>query len=256
MAEKTTSPNEIRAWDQYWSETAAISDHYNPGASYRVQIIHRLLEIEPNGSGYKLIEFGCGNGQFASEFCPRFPLVKFLGLDMSLEGVEHARRRVPSARFEVCDLLRQMCNFETIGFRATHAICSEVLEHVDQPEEVLRNAGSLMEPGCRLIVTVPGGPMTLFDKHIGHRKHYSPKDLALLMRSAGFEVEEVKGFGFPFYNLYRLTLLSRGSKLIEMVSGPPSLLIRSGYRIFSTLFRLNLDRWGWQTVGIARWPGR
>jgi hypothetical protein len=40
-----------------------------------------------------------------------------------------------------------------------------------------------------------------------------------------------------------------------MVSGEPSWLIRSGYHVFEVLSRLNLDRWGWQTVGIARWRG-
>jgi SAM-dependent methyltransferase len=255
MSESTPSQGEARAWDRYWWESAEVSDHYNPGASYRGRIIRRMLGIEPDRAGYKLVELGSGNGQFASEFCPAFPLVKFLGLDMSQQGVEHARQRVPAARFQVCDLLQPL-DGEALRFGATHALCSEVLEHVDRPEEVLRNAGSVMAPGCRMVVTVPGGPMTIFDKHIGHRKHYSRQELGLLLRAAGFEVEKVAGFGFPFYNLYRLALLSRGSGLIQMVSGPPSLLIRTGYHLFDTLCRVNLDRWGWQTVGIARWPGR
>jgi hypothetical protein len=98
--------------------------------------------------------------------------------------------------------------------------------------------------------------MTPFDKHIGHRRHYSPHELRSMLMAAGFEIERVGGFGFPFYNLYRLGLLSRGAELVQMVSGPPSLLIRAGYYIFDTLCRFNLDQWGWQTVGIARWPGR
>lgn len=257
MSDGTVQQNEATAWDHYWCESADVSDHYNPGAAYRARVIQRMLQIDRDCAGNKLVEIGSGNGQFASEFCATFPLVKFLGLDMSRRGVEHARRRVPAAQFEVCNLLQPPPPDSGITrFEATHALCSEVLEHVDDPEELLRNAACAMAQGCRLVLTVPGGPMTLFDKHIGHRKHYSPRDLELVLRAAGFQVEKVGGFGFPFYNLYRLVLLCRGSGLIQMVSGRPSLLVRTGFHIFSTLCRLNLDRWGWQTVGIARWPGR
>jgi SAM-dependent methyltransferase len=242
-------------WDRHWNEYGDISD-YNPGVSYRKRIIRRLLKIEPDRQGYKLLELGSGTGQFAREFCPHFPLVKFLGLDISEQGVQKARLHALSARFEVCDLLQSVPTGEIRSFGATHALCSEVLEHVDEPERLLRNAGSLMARDCRIVITVPGGPMTDFDKHIGHRKHFSPSDLKSLISAAGFEIEKVGGLGFPFYNLYRLALLSRGSGLVGMVSGPPSLLIRTGYHVFDRLCRLNLDRWCWQTVGIARWPGR
>jgi 2-polyprenyl-3-methyl-5-hydroxy-6-metoxy-1,4-benzoquinol methylase len=36
-------------------------------------------------------------------------------------------------------------------------VCSEVLEHVDRPRELLANAAAYLAPGCRLVVTVPGG---------------------------------------------------------------------------------------------------
>lgn len=256
MLQRIVSRQEDCNWDQYWGDAAQVSDRYNPGAAYRGRIIRRLLAVDPRRAGCKLVELGSGNGQFASEFCPAFPLVDFLGVDMSRHGVEHARRRVPGARFEVCDLQEPLPDDELHGFGATHAICSEVLEHVDRPEFVLKNARAVMAPGCRLVVTVPGGPMTPFDKHLGHRKHYSPQELESLLSAAGFEVERVAGFGFPFQNLYRLVLIVRGAGLIHMVSKKPSLLLRSGYHIFDALNRVNLDRWGWQTAGVARLPGR
>ena len=242
-------------WDRHWEDFSEISD-YNPGVSYRRRIVRRILDIQPEDADYRLIDIGSGTGQFAREFCPAYPLVQFLGLDMSREGVQQSRRRVPSARFEVCNLLKSAPDRNIRSFQATHALCSEVLEHVDDPELLLRNAGPALAPGCRVVVTVPGGPMTAFDRHIGHRKHYSTGDLRSVLEAAGYEVEMVRGFGFPFFNLYRLALLSRGSSLVGMISGEPSLLIRTGYHIFDRLCRLNLDRAGWQTVGIARWPNR
>jgi len=89
-----------------------------------------------------------------------------------------------------------------VDFGATHAIASEVLEHLDDPVTLLRNGMAYMAPGCRVIVTVPGGPISAFHRHIGHRRHYTPVLLRDLLTAAGFEVEVSTGIGFPFFNLY------------------------------------------------------
>jgi len=54
-----------------------------------------------------------------------------------------------------------------------------------------------MAPGCRVIITVPGGPMTLFDKHIGHRKHYSSQELRLLLRAAVLKLRKLEDSDSP-----------------------------------------------------------
>src|SRR5438445_2155740 len=110
---------------------------------------------------------------------------------------------------------------------ATHAVCSEVLEHLEQPADLLRNARAYLAPGCRVIVTVPGGPMSAFDRHIGHRKHYHPEDLRQVLECAGFRIERVSGAGYPFFNLYRRVVIARGSRLIGDVSGRPSWTARA-----------------------------
>jgi hypothetical protein len=143
---------------------------------------------------------------------------------------------------------------------ATHAVCSEVLEHVDEPSALLRNARAYLAPGCRIVVTVPGGPMSAFDRHIGHRKHYTAESLSVLLGDAGFEVERAMAVGFPFFNLYRLVVVSRGERMVTdltrrdgTVASPAA---RLGMAIFRALLWLNLplSRLGWQIVGVARTP--
>ncbi|HYM06735.1 MAG TPA: class I SAM-dependent methyltransferase [Terriglobales bacterium] len=255
MSDATKTSIAMDNWDQHWTEFSEAPD-YSPAVSYRRRIIRRMLEISPDTEGRRLVELGCGTGQFAGEFCPQFPLVKFLGLDISQAGVERARLRIPAARFEVCDLLQPVENETLHAFQATDAVCSEVLEHVQEPQRILTNASVVMAPGCRLLVTVPGGPMNAFDKHIGHRRHYRPSELAALLTSAGYHVEKASGIGFPFYNLYRAVLLLSGSSVVKLASGPPSVSVRAAYHFFDSLCRLNLDRWGWQTIAVARWPGK
>jgi SAM-dependent methyltransferase len=241
-------------WDRHWNDFAETPD-YSPAVYYRRRVLVRILGICAEEAGRRLVELGSGSGQFAREFCPRFPKVRFLGLDISQAGVEQARLHTPSAQFEMCDLLNPIENRSIRSFEATDAICSEVLEHVDEPQRILTNTAAVMAPGCRLVVTVPGGPMNAFDKHIGHRRHYTPEELGGLLTSVGYQVERALGIGFPFYNLYRLALFSAGSSVVKIASGPPSLGLRAAYHLFNALCHLNVDRWGWQTVGIARWPG-
>jgi hypothetical protein len=112
-----------------------------------------------------------------------------------------------------------------------------------------------MAPGCRLVVTVPGGPMNAFYRHIGHRRHYSPRELATLLEDAGFSVERTYGAGFPFFNLFRLYMTWRGERFIQAVSGEPSPAVRLAGKVLDALFHLNLMTWGWQTIAVARYNG-
>ena len=114
--------------------------------------------------------------------------------------------------------------------------------------------------GAQLIVTVPGGPMSAFDRVIGHRQHFTRASIRAVLEQAGFEAPRVFLAGFPFFNLYRLTVIARGKKLAEDVradqDGSTSKLAAAVMAAFRFLFRFNLldSPFGWQVVAIARKP--
>ena len=141
-------------------------------------------------------------------------------------------------------------------------MCSEVLEHLDDPVAALRNVRALLAPGCKLVITVPAGPMSAFDRHIGHRGHFAAERLQQTLRAGGLEVADLRGAGYPFFNLYRLAVIARGKALIEDASGeggrPLPLAARGAIKMFSMLFRLNRETGlrGWQLVAVAVEPGR
>jgi hypothetical protein len=118
-----------------------------------------------------------------------------------------------------------------------------------------------MAPGCLLVVTVPAGPRSAFDRHLGHRQHFKPLRLRRLLESCDFEVKRVTRAGFPFFNLYRLIVIVRGRRLISDLDNQ---LADGGGRIatvllslFDRAFRWNLDSspFGWQLVAVARFLG-
>jgi SAM-dependent methyltransferase len=243
-------------WDKHWTDIASATEA-GPAPKYRTRLILDLLASGSLPEGAQLLDIGSGLGDFAAAFHDRFPARNVVGLELSMAGVLAASKKLPAAKFYQRDLLQPVQAADTQGISATHAVCSEVIEHLDNPELLLRNATRYMAPNCRLIVTVPAGPMADFYKHIGHRRHYRPGELREVLERAGFKVERVIAPGFPFFNLFRLLITLRGKRLIEDVSVPAEkspLHVRIGNAIFAVLFRLNMGFGGWQLIAIARWP--
>jgi len=158
----------------------------SPATRYRRRLALRLLPEDRHNTAVRVLEIGSGAGQFAGEFLAQAPHAQFLGLELSRTGVDISSRRVPAARFLQRDLLAPAAPDDALDFRATHALCSDVLEHLDDPALLLRHAADYMAPGCKLVVTVPGGWYSAFYGHIGHRRHYTPGQLSALLESAGF----------------------------------------------------------------------
>jgi trans-aconitate methyltransferase len=237
-------------WDRHWTEYAEANAR-NPAQEYRRRLVLSLLS-----GPERVLDIGCGSGELAAAVRSEFPGAEVLGLDTSAGAVEMARRKVPGASFEQRDLLAPAEPEARFRGWATHAVCSEVLEHLEDPGALLGNAKAYLASGCRLVVTVPGGPMSAYDRHIGHRAHYRPRQLAGVLEAAGLEVEQTLAAGFPFFNLYRLAVISRGERLVEdfAAGGRPSRLDLVGMRVFGALFRLNFRSapWGWQIVALAR----
>jgi trans-aconitate methyltransferase len=244
-------------WDDHWDAFADAAAS-NPAQEYRRRLTLALLER--GGRPARLLDIGSGQGDLLEAATHRWPNVEMLGIEVSASGIHQAQAKVPDARFLQRDLLTaQEATGEYVGW-ATHAVCSEVLEHVDEPTVLLANARAFLRVGCRLVVTVPGGRMSAFDHHIGHRRHYTPATLSEQLSAAGFDVEMAVRAGFPFFNLYRAMIIARGARLVEDVAARPgqrpTLLARAAMQTFRPLFRLNLphSRWGIQIVGVAHVP--
>lgn len=243
-------------WDKHWSDYNA-SVERNPAQAMRRRIIHSLLRVGDEAA--RILDIGCGQGELLAEMKARYPQAELRGMDSSQGGLDIAARRVPDATFVRRDLLMPASPPSAHVAWATHAVCSEVLEHVDHPESLLGQARQYLAPGCRLVVTVPGGPMSAFDHHIGHRQHFTAESLRDLLRAAGFRVEKATGVGFPHFNVYRLAVVARGGRLVndvahEAAGAPVSTQARLAMKGFGLLLSLPQlhTRFGWQMVAVAR----
>ena len=259
MATNATNRAATDDWNAHWNQYSA-TNALNPAQIYRHKLIFELLALRDAPSPVRLLDLGSGSGEFASQVLVARRDAEVVGLDLAQSGVEQSRIKVPSARFFQQDFTKPMQLDDAYKGWATLAVCSEVLEHLDDPGAMLRNVRPYLAPGCRLIITVPAGPMSAFDRHIGHRRHFTPKLLEETLRGAGFEVENLRGAGFPFFNLYRLAVVARGEALIKDAAGEDGgklpLTARATIGMFSLLFKMNTSktRLGWQLAAVGVVP--
>ena len=263
MNEATTEPlaeappvvlaNPADDWDTIWADYGDSASE-NPAQAMRRRLVLRWLGAR---SGDRIVDLGSGQGDFARDLLDAVPGSELLGLELGASGIEQARLKSPNARFVQTNLLERQNPPADLRGWGTHATCTEVLEHLEDPSLFLRNASEYLAPGARMVITVPAGPRSAFDRFIGHRRHFTRSSLTTVIEGGGLRVERVIGAGFPFFNLYRLVVVARGERLIEDAKrGAENKAAGLAYRVFDALFRLNLDAIpaGWQLIAVATVP--
>jgi 2-polyprenyl-3-methyl-5-hydroxy-6-metoxy-1,4-benzoquinol methylase len=161
-------------------------------------------EIRP---GMRVLDVGCGNGYTCGQFLAKG--CEVTGIDLSLSGIEIARRSHPGARFEVMGADNHI--LENLGVEAFDLIVStEVVEHLYAPRPYVNGVFSALKSGGRFICTTPyhGYLKNLaialtdgWDKHWdplwdgGHIKLWSKATIWRLLSEAGFENMQFRGAG-------------------------------------------------------------
>jgi SAM-dependent methyltransferase len=78
-------------------------------------------------------------------------------------------------------------------------VCLNVIEHIKDDVNALRNIQTILDEGGRAIVLVPNGPefYGTLDEVLGHYRRYTPEQLVGIAQEAGFDVERVLKFNRP-----------------------------------------------------------
>jgi SAM-dependent methyltransferase len=250
-------PSDLRTtqddWETHWGRYAESATE-NPAQIMRHEIVARLLCEDAGKGAMRILDFGSGQGDLLQKLSALLPNARLVGAELSETGVAISRRKLPTATFLAADIFQASPELTEFRGWATHAVCSEVLEHVDDPLAFLKCARDYLAPDAYLIVTVPGGPISAFDKHIGHRQHFDRAKITSLLERAGFSVKRTYLAGFPFFNLYRILVIAHGERLVRDVEAKSFGLARFAMKLFRLLFHANLldSPFGWQVVATAR----
>lgn len=130
----------------YLTAGSKIMDYYRLVPIYLNRWNVVLSTIKP---GKALLNVGCGKGAFNHALSKRFS--KTVGVDINPTDIEIARTLSKTGFFKVMDAGK--LQFKQAEFDAV--VCSEVLEHVKNPDLVLREISRVLKKGGQLVITVP-----------------------------------------------------------------------------------------------------
>lgn len=135
------------------------------------------------------------------------------------------------------------------------ALCSAVLEHLEEPEAALNECFRVLKPGGHAIYTVP----FIWHLHEEPRDFYrfSKHGLRYLFEKTGFEIKEIKalsGFWVTFgqllvYNLYRI---NRGPLRWLRIVDVVAMLMHGFFYLLDKIDRT--EQWTWMYLVVAKKP--
>jgi SAM-dependent methyltransferase len=203
----------------------------------------KLLKLITKLGVLAVLDVGCGSGDNLAALAHAAPHLVLSGVDVSREALALAARRVPSASFRQLDAQE-----ERLDEQFDLVMCNQVIEHLLDDLAAPRNM-ALMAKRWVLVATMRGR-MRPSERAISHVRNYSDDELRGKAASAGLEVVDLFGWGFPFYSpLYRT--------MVEWLPGGPpegnfGTIQRTIANLLYHLYALNVPRRGDVVTMLAR----
>lgn len=191
-----------KGWETQWDDMK----RYGPYSRHVRRWLYRLIAPLSFSS---VLDAGCGQGELLVEMRDRYPrLERVGGVDFSATSIEMTQRRMGgSGEFAVLDLQR-----EHLDSQYDLVVCTDVLEHIPDDAAALRHLFA-MTGHYLLVGTVQGTHLPAWEaREVGHVRNYARGELRQKMEAAGFQIDRLVEWGFPFYSpLYRwLLTLTQG----------------------------------------------
>ena len=162
-----------------------------------------------------IVDLGAGTGAYARRLARRGRTVYRLDLGpVEAPGVRADATRLPFAEGSIATLLAR-----------------DVLEHVDDVAALIE-CRRVVRPGGHLLTSVPGWPSLWGSRDVaaGHRRRYRRSQLRERLRTAGFEVLELRGYQFflrPIGALARIVQRHGGRRALAREEKVPMPLNRA-----------------------------
>ncbi len=168
--------------------SAEYSKDRRPYTAYPEKLCAWLFRTFRMKAGMKMLEAGCGRGEFLSHF-------KNLGLEVcGIDASPAAAEYVHGIPVSICDIEKERIPFDDESFDIVYS--KSLIEHFIDPEKFVGEAYRVLKPGGMLLTLVPDWESNYkiyFDDYT-HRTPFSTAALELLYRVGGLEGTRVMKF--------------------------------------------------------------
>ena len=152
-----------------------------PITNYPVKLAQYLFNRFNMKKGYKLLDNGCGRGDFLKGF-QRLGLISY-GVDIS----EFSKKVLKDVEFYIADTENGKLPFEDNFFDIIFT--KSVVEHLHKPDNFMKESYRVLKPGGRIIVMTPDWKTTMYifyDDHT-HIQPYTVSAVRDLLLIHGFK---------------------------------------------------------------------
>ncbi len=178
----------------------------------------------------RMLDFGCGRKPYEN----LFSVTEYIGLDMEQTGHDHRNSKV-DVFYDGRHIPLPDNSFDAL-------VCSEVLEHVFDPDIILQEIRRVLKPEAMVLVTVP----FCWNEHEVPYDYarYSSFGIVHLLKKNGFQVLEVKKSGhfsqvsFQLWALYFFELFRKWGLTGKILS----MLLIVPINIAGSIFQFLLTR--------------
>lgn len=186
----------------------------------------RVLRLA--GNAKSILELGLGHGITTAIFSTHFD--RHLVLDASPAVIENFKRRFPDCNAEIVETYFE--NFVSDD-KFDLIVLGFILEHVDNPVEIMSYYKRFLAPQGTMFVTVPNAEvmnrrlgylagmledmqqLSDHDRMCGHKRYYTVKSLAEEVRTAGYEIERMEGIYLKPFTTVQMISLNFDQKVID-----------------------------------------
>lgn len=213
-----------------WLRRIATAMGFRPvHIGHYVRLLHfrRHLGRLPSRGFRRILDAGCGSGDYARELALRFPRATVTAIDLRLPEPSHA---FPANLSLVQGDLRDLDRRDEFDF-----ICSiDVLEHIPGNRQVIANLHRALAPGGHLYLHVPDDrqPRRFFPRkwlreferwadHEHRGEQYTLAEMVELLAETGFTVSHARHtFGLLGGLAWELDRASDGRRLLKIALMP------------------------------------
>jgi glycosyltransferase involved in cell wall biosynthesis len=192
--------------------------------------------------GQNVLEIGAGTGNLTKMLIPRHSYYATDINPLYLQMFQKLKTDKPYLSVQYLDL-NNVAEFKEKDNKFDTIICLNVIEHLDDDEQALKNIAGLLSDQGKAIILVPRGQDVFgtLDEVLGHKRRYSEKAIRLLSQKAGVEVEKIIPFNrastipwwingkilkkktFSLFQLFCMNLMTPILKKIDHLLPVPSL---------------------------------
>jgi len=177
-----TRRNNRRAYERVYGDDNLLAEYLAPE---RVAFYEEVAAISADQQPRAVIDVGCGTGNLLRAVVEKAMPERVVGIDYARAGIERARELVPSGEFRAQSLydVDPVESFDLV-------LCTEVLEHLRDPEGAVDVLVRLCAGSGRILITVPDGAQDAWE---GHCNFWTQGELEeLLRRYGGVEVSRMR----------------------------------------------------------------